>query len=88
MADEDRSFHTSTPEANRAADQGRGVGAREIAAQRDPGEPAPGQGDQLAQDAEDDADEELALGRSERPDDSQGSKTRKANKDIVSGREP
>jgi hypothetical protein len=37
MADEDRSFHTSTPEANRAIEQGLGAGAREIKAQRDPG---------------------------------------------------
>ena len=65
MADEDRPFHTSTPEANRAADQGLGVGAREIAAQRDPGEPAPGEVDRTEVDAPE--DEELALGRSERP---------------------
>ena len=42
MADpEDRSFDPSTPEANRAAQQGLGVGARELKAQADP---TPGEG--------------------------------------------
>ena len=37
MADpEDRTFDPSTPEANRAAQQGLGVGARELRAQADP----------------------------------------------------
>lgn len=42
MADpEDRNFDPSTPEANRAAQQGLGVGARELKAQADP---TPGEG--------------------------------------------
>lgn len=35
---EDRSFHTSTVEANRAIEEGDGVGQRELDAQRDPNE--------------------------------------------------
>jgi hypothetical protein len=38
MADQDRTFSTSTVEANRAAQQGLGVGQRELDAERDPGE--------------------------------------------------
>lgn len=33
----DSSFHTDTPAANGALHRGMGVGARELAAQRDPG---------------------------------------------------
>jgi hypothetical protein len=36
MADEERSFIPSTPQANRAAEQGLGVGRKEMDAQRDP----------------------------------------------------
>lgn len=68
MADEDRSFHTSTPEANLAVEQGLGVGAREIQAQRDPGEVADDADeiDALADAYEDEATETatFALGRS------------------------
>jgi hypothetical protein len=38
--EDDSSFETSTPEANRAIEAGQGVGARELAAQRDPTETA------------------------------------------------
>jgi hypothetical protein len=38
--DEDRSYTTSTPEANRSIEQGNGVGARDLAAQREPTEAA------------------------------------------------
>ena len=73
MADEDKAFHTSTQEANLAAEQGLGLGAREIAAQRDPGAEV----DLAAEDAEAEADEALALGRASRPeDDEPGAKTR------------
>lgn len=34
---EDPTFETDTVEANRAVENGQGLGAREIAAQRDPG---------------------------------------------------
>jgi len=34
---ENRSFNSTTPQANRAAEQGLGVGRREMDAQRDPG---------------------------------------------------
>jgi hypothetical protein len=37
MADETPTFETSDVQANRAMEQGLGVGARELAAQRDPG---------------------------------------------------
>jgi hypothetical protein len=33
---EDRSFHTSTPEANRSIEEGNGVGQEELDAQADP----------------------------------------------------
>jgi hypothetical protein len=90
MADEeDRSFHTSTLEANLAAEQGLGLGARELAAQRDPGEPLPADIERAAEAAEAEADEALALGRASRPEDNEhGAKTRKASKDIISGRQP
>ena len=90
MAEEERSFHTNTQEANRAAEQGLGVGAREIAAQRDPGE-EPTSGDpSLAIDAADAGDDgpELSLGRAHPRDSEQGAKTRRATKDIISGRQP
>ncbi|MBI1685989.1 hypothetical protein [Caulobacter hibisci] len=35
---DDAAYDPSTPEANRAIQQGIGVGARDLAAQRDPGE--------------------------------------------------
>jgi hypothetical protein len=35
---EDRSFHTTTVDANRAVEQGNGVGQRELDAQADPNE--------------------------------------------------
>ena len=38
---EDPTFHTTTPEANRAAHDGQGVGAREIAAMKDANEDTP-----------------------------------------------
>ena len=38
IEDEDTGFDTSTPEANRSIEQGNGVGARELAAQREPTE--------------------------------------------------
>lgn len=65
MADEDRSFHTSTPEANRAVEHGQGVGARELAAQRDPGEldDAAAAGETIAETEADDGQDELPLGR-------------------------
>lgn len=90
MAEEERSFQTTTPEANRAAEQGLGVGAREIAAQRDPGEePQPGDPN-LAIEAADAGEDgpELSLGRAHPKDDEHGPKTRRASKDIISGRAP
>jgi hypothetical protein len=50
--EDDAVFLTDTPEANLAIERGLGVGARELAAQRDPGRPAP-----AADEAEEDDDE-------------------------------
>ena len=81
MADDDRTFRTSTPEANRAEQQGLGVGQRELDAQADPGE-------ERFEDVEDDLDEEITDRRAMKADSEsgQGAKTRQANKDIVSRR--
>jgi hypothetical protein len=94
MADEDRSFDpTATTEANRGREQGLGMGARELDAQRDP--------DQLPQtplelDNDDDlrsepGDETAVLhanhaNRGEKPDRAAGAKTRTATKDQISRR--
>ena len=40
IRDEDRTYAPSTPEANRSIEQGNGVGARDLAAQREPTEEA------------------------------------------------
>ena len=86
MADEDRTFTTTEVEANRAAQQGLGVGQRELDAERDPGEPA-------SVTAElDDAAEDLHAANRQRSADkteaerAQGAKTRQHNKDTVSRR--
>jgi hypothetical protein len=86
MAEQDRSFSTNEVEANRAARQGLGVGQREIDAERDPGEAAPGE--DLAAAAEDDDaleadDRRVIKAESER---GQGAKTRQHQKDAVSRR--
>jgi hypothetical protein len=95
MADEDRSFDpTATTEANRGREQGLGMGARDLDAQRDP--------DQLPQtplelDNDDNelrsepGDETAVLhanhaNRGEKPDRSAGLKTRTATKDQISRR--
>jgi hypothetical protein len=79
MADEDRTFQTSTPEANRAEQQGLGAGQRELDAQRDPGE------ELEAEDVVDDDDPDRRTVKVE-AERGQGAKTRQANKDIVSRR--
>lgn len=48
---EDATFHTSTPEANRAAHAGQGVGARELGAMKDPNEDTPIAADEDDEDA-------------------------------------
>ena len=80
MAEDDRTFRTSTPEANRAEQQGLGVGQRELDAQRSPGEP-----DELADEALEDAAPERRAIKAE-AERGQGAKTRQLNKDIVSRR--
>ncbi len=51
---DDSEFHASTPQANRAAHAGQGVGQRELEAMRDAGE-EPGDAD-LTPDPDDDTD--------------------------------
>ena len=81
MADEDRTFQTSTPEANRAEQQGLGVGQRELDAQRDPNEDLDLEAEDVV--ADDDPDRRTLKTEAER---GQGAKTRQLNKDIVSRR--
>ena len=81
MADEDRTFHTSTPETNRAEQQGLGVGQRELDAQRDAGEPP----ELEVEDVIDDNDPDGRTVKTE-AERGQGAKTRAANKDIISRR--
>jgi hypothetical protein len=81
MAEDDRTFHTSTPEANRAETQGLGVGQRELDAQRSPGESS----EPVDEGLEDD-DIPARPGLRTEADRSQGAKTRQLNKDIVSRR--
>jgi hypothetical protein len=94
MADEDRSFDTDQAQTNHGREQGLGMGARDLAAQRDP--------DQLPQtplelDNDDDelrsepgdADAVLHANhatRGQKPDRSSGPKTRTATKDQISRR--
>jgi hypothetical protein len=87
---EDRTFQTDTPQANRSAEQGNGVGQRELQVMKDPGEEI--DRDDLL--AADDAMEEpgLQTGRTHtnRPDRTealrgQGPKTLKANRERVKG---
>ena len=60
-------FETDTVKADRASEQGLGLGARELAAQRDPGNPD--QPDMDLGDTDDDAlDQSLGVQR-EKPDD-------------------
>lgn len=85
MAEQDRTFSPTEVEANRAAQQGLGVGQRELDAQRDPGEPAE---QDFAAEAEDDEalsaeDRRLLKVESEL---GQGSRTRQHQKDAVSRR--
>ncbi|MDB5475347.1 MAG: hypothetical protein JWP49_858 [Phenylobacterium sp.] len=81
MAEDDRTFHTSTPEANRAEAQGLGVGQRELDAQRSPGEP-----EDLADEGLEDDDVPARPGLKTEAERGQGAKTRQLNKDIVSRR--
>lgn len=87
---EDRSFQTDTQGANRSAQQGNGVGERELQVMKDPGEEI--DRDDLL--AADDAEEEPGIqqGRTgnNRPDRTeamrgQGRKTLEANRERVKG---
>jgi hypothetical protein len=84
MAQDDRTFRTSTPEANRAETQGLGVGQRELDAQRSPGDP---EGlDELIEEDLEDGETPSRRGLKTEAERGQGAKTRAANKDIVSRR--
>ena len=84
MAEDDRTFRTSTPEANRAEQQGLGVGQRELDAQADPGEDTNPTFDEIEDDLDDEVTDRRAL--KAESETGQGAKTRAANKDIVSRR--
>ncbi|MFJ6023420.1 hypothetical protein ACIQC9_02315 [Brevundimonas sp. NPDC092305] len=68
---EDPTFETDTVEANRAVENGQGLGAREIAAQRDPGGVSTPDVD--VGDEEDDLDESVSVQGS--TDDTRGDAT-------------
>lgn len=84
MPNEPRSFQTDTPKANRAAQEGDGVGERELEAMQDPG------GGDL--DAAADIPEEEDFADRSRPGDrneadwAHGPKTRARSKEIINGR--
>ena len=86
MAEDDRTFRTSTPEANRAEQQGLGVGQRELDAQADPGREETAL--EAFEDVQDDLDDKVTDRRALKVESEagQGAKTRQANKDIVSRR--
>lgn len=90
MSEDDRTFRTSTPAANRAEMQGLGVGQRELDAQRSPGEDTSDTDPEAIEAIEADEDEDLGgadrRGLKTEAERGQGSKTRMANKDIVSRR--
>ena len=87
MPNEPRSFQTNTPEANRTAQQGQGVGERELDAMQDPRRPD-GDLDAAAEglpEEEDFADRSRPGGRNE-ADWAHGPKTRARSKEIINGR--
>jgi hypothetical protein len=93
-ADETRSFDTSAVEANRALEQGLGVGQRELDAQRDPDQlpQTPLELDNDDEDLRSEPGDETAVlnanhaNRGAKPDRSSGPKTRQATKDQISRR--
>ena len=58
---EDPTFETDTVDANRAIENGQGLGAREIAAQRDPGGVSTPDEVEIDAGDEDDLDESLSV---------------------------
>lgn len=71
---EDPTFETDTVDANRAIENGQGLGAREIAAQRDPG--GVSTPDEIDVDAGDEADlDESVSVQGERDDGARGDAT-------------
>jgi hypothetical protein len=80
MANEERTFETDTAEANRAREQGLGVGGRELQAQRDPG----GTDDEIADEVERLTPDDLHPQRQALAGE-HGPKTRAAIRDTVKG---
>lgn len=87
---EDRTFQTSTPEANRSAEQGNGVGERELQVMKDPGEDIDRDDLLAADDAEEEPGMQTGRTNTNRPDRTeamggQGRKTLEANRERVKG---
>lgn len=85
---EDRTFRSSTAEANRSAEQGNGVGERELQVMKDPGEDI--EDLDLAAEAEEEPGLQQGRTGNNRPDRteaqrSQGRKTLEANRERVKG---
>ncbi len=90
MPQDPRHYTPTTPEANRAREQGAGMGQRDLEAQRDANETVAGEERTIG----DTTEEEIEAGFNSAADDprilraqtGQGSKTRSRNKQIVSGK--
>ena len=85
---EDRSFQTDTGAANRSAQQGNGVGERELQVMKDPGEDI--DRDDLLADTEEEPGMQQGRTGNNRPDRTeamrgQGRKTLEANRERVKG---
>lgn len=85
---EDRTFQTDTTGANRSAQQGNGVGERELQVMKDPGEDI--DRDDLLADAEEEPGMQQGRTGNNRPDRTeamrgQGRKTLEANRERVKG---
>ena len=93
MADrpkEDRSYEPDTVSANKAAQQGLGVGQRDLQVMRDPGEDIPDADLDLADEAEEEPGLQQGTNHANRPDRTeaergQGRLTREANRERFKG---
>lgn len=93
MADrpkEDRSYSPDTVSANKAAQQGQGVGQRDLQVMRDPGEDIPDADLDLADEAQEEPGLQQGANHANRPDKTeaergQGRLTREANRERFKG---
>jgi hypothetical protein len=91
MPQDPRHDTPTTPEANRAREQGAGMGQRDLEAQRAPNETVAGEDRTIGDAVQDEVEAELDTGDDRRvikaeSQGGQGPKTRSRNKQIVSGK--